>query len=182
MPPKPRRPAETLALYLSPLRDDECWVFQGPLTGGGYGIVWERVSGKSRNRGAHRVSWEVANGPIPDGMQVLHRCDNPPCCNPSHLFLGSARDNLLDMSQKGRHFSRTKPERVARGERNGQHTHPERTARGERTSSHKVTAEQVKAIRQRLAIGESGRALARAYRVDKKTIYRIRDGMSWSWL
>ena len=67
----------------------------------GYG----RIGRGSRGAGwaaTHRVSWELANGPIPDGMFVLHRCDNPPCCNPEHLFLGSLSDNTQDMLRKGR--------------------------------------------------------------------------------
>jgi hypothetical protein len=52
--------------------------------------------------GAHRLAWEIANGPIPRGLQVLHRCDTPRCCNPDHLFLGTQFDNMVDMHRKGR--------------------------------------------------------------------------------
>ena len=52
--------------------------------------------------GAHRVAWELENGPVPEGLYVLHHCDNPPCCNPDHLFLGSLSDNTQDMLTKGR--------------------------------------------------------------------------------
>lgn len=181
MPPKPRPPTKTLALYCRAGPPDECWPYVGPRTPAGYGIVWERADGKNRHRSAHRLAWEIANGPIPDGMHICHRCDNPPCCNPAHLFAGTQSDNLFDMSRKGRHFSRTKPERLAWGERNARYTHPERTARGER-ARHKLTEAQVKLIRHRLASGESGRALAREYGLNKRTIYRIRDGASWGWL
>lgn len=77
-----------------------CWLWTGCVTPKGYGYVGPKVS--SGSRFAHRISWEAANGPVPDGMFVLHRCDNPPCVNPAHLFLGTARDNTEDMVRKGR--------------------------------------------------------------------------------
>ena len=73
-----------------------CWVWTGTRQVFGYGI-------SLRYRLAHRVSWEIANGPIPDGLWVLHRCDNPPCVNPAHLFLGTQTENMRDMTAKGRH-------------------------------------------------------------------------------
>jgi hypothetical protein len=76
----------------------ECWEFAGP-TRKGYGQLGV---GSGRHISAHRISWELANGPIPDGMQVLHTCDNPPCVNPAHLFLGTHQDNMDDMVAKGR--------------------------------------------------------------------------------
>ncbi len=89
-----------------------------------YGVI--RVEG--RNIYAHRLAWEIAaNRPVPAGQFVLHRCDNPPCCNPSHLFIGTVKDNTADMFAKNR----------------------ANKARGERHHGAKITAEDVREIRRR---------------------------------
>lgn len=75
-----------------------CWEFQGSRTEGGYGKV--RDSGRSRP--AHRVVFTELNGPLPSDIYVCHTCDNPPCCNPAHLFAGTATDNNRDRQAKGR--------------------------------------------------------------------------------
>lgn len=77
-----------------------CWEWSGPKSRGGYGIVGVRVCGAGRS--AHRVVWVLMRGEIPPGVFVCHHCDNPPCCNPDHLFLGTNRENILDASSKGR--------------------------------------------------------------------------------
>lgn len=82
-------------------RDSGCIEFVGAQAGRGYGVINE---GGDRGRCllAHRVAWELANGPIPPGLDICHTCDNPPCCNPDHLFLGTRRDNMQDAKAKGR--------------------------------------------------------------------------------
>ena len=82
---------------------DECWPWTG-YSGDhrGYGRFWDTEL-KCRV-GAHRIAWSFVNGEIPDGMHICHVCDNPPCCNPSHLFSGSAKDNSDDSVRKKRHF------------------------------------------------------------------------------
>lgn len=93
---------ETLkdALYHHCNHDDpnQCWLWTGPVNNTGYGLAFF----KNKQTLAPRSSWEVHNGPIPDGMYVLHRCDTPACINPAHLFLGTAMDNTRDMIAKGR--------------------------------------------------------------------------------
>jgi len=77
---------------------DQCWEWVGSKMRLGYGMF--SVNGK--NRLAHRVAWEMVAGEIPPGQCVLHRCDNPGCVNPAHLFLGTQQDNIRDRDQKGR--------------------------------------------------------------------------------
>lgn len=94
-----------------------CWEWQGAKARSGYGQFHYWVNGGWKGHRAHRVMWEITNGPIPTGMVVCHKCDNPPCVRPDHLFLGTHRDNTLDSLAKGRAcISNCKPQR---GERNG---------------------------------------------------------------
>lgn len=85
---------------------DECWPFTGTKNQYGYGRIRKGGDRGGKMIFAHRVSWEMHNGPIPDGLQALHKCDNPPCVNPAHLFLGDNDDNIKDKLQKGRARSR----------------------------------------------------------------------------
>lgn len=77
-----------------------CWEWQGKRLKTGYGQF--RRNAPRRMELAHRVAWELIHGPVPEGSFICHRCDNPPCCRPSHLFLGTAQDNSDDMVKKGR--------------------------------------------------------------------------------
>lgn len=78
---------------------DECWEWMGSRNTGGYG--WFKVG--DRATGSHRVAFELTSGPIPDGLLIRHRCDNPPCCNPAHMELGTPADNAADRTERGRH-------------------------------------------------------------------------------
>lgn len=91
-------PVDVLAKAM-PIPEAGCWLWTGTANERGYG----RVYSGGRMWVAHRLSWTQANGPIPSGMFVCHKCDTPACVNPDHLFLGSPRDNVLDMVAKGRH-------------------------------------------------------------------------------
>lgn len=77
----------------------DCWVWTGATVHNGYGTI----SVNNRLVRTHRLAYELTHGPIPAGMKVLHTCDNPPCCRPDHLFLGTDKDNVHDAVDKGRH-------------------------------------------------------------------------------
>ena len=83
-----------------------CWIWRGHRMEYGYG----RISVDGRQRPAHKVAWEIDAGrPFPSGMNALHRCDNPPCCNPTHIYPGTQADNVRDMHRRGRWLSPTCP-------------------------------------------------------------------------
>lgn len=86
----------------------DCWLWLGAHGAEGYGSFYFQ----KRVHPAHRAAWIIANGPIPDGLLVMHRCDNPRCVNPSHLQLGTYTDNSIDMVTKGRHRGKLRPEDV----------------------------------------------------------------------
>lgn len=157
-------------------KTDGCWEWTGTLH-----KPWNY--GRIRYHGvdyyAHRVSWEIANGNITDGLLVCHRCDNPPCVRPDHLFLGTSKDNQQDMAAKGRHFSVTHPDWVARGERHGSQTKPERVSHGETHHKAKLTELQVRDIRRRAAEGVSVRGMAREYGLAVRSMQRVVWRQTW---
>jgi hypothetical protein len=147
--------------------DDECWPWLAA-TWLGYGHLM--VNRKPKK--AHRISWELAHGPIPDGLFVCHRCDNPPCVNPAHLFLGTHADNMADAAAKGRTMS---------GDDHWVRKHPELAWGGRRTTrgACRLVDAQVLEIRRRRANGEGVVPLGQAFGVSHATISDICRRRTW---
>ncbi len=165
---------------------DDCWPWRGADDTHGYGIIWiggER-GGTCR---AHRVSWFLATGEWPpDDLLVCHTCDNPPCQNHAHHFLGTHKANSDDCAAKNRMGDRGWPKGRPRpstaGDLNHLRQHPERVLRGEQNGHSKIDAATVLAIRHRL-IADSRRGvktkLAREYGLALSTISDIAHRKRW---
>lgn len=135
-------------------KTEGCWLWTGAVRGTGYGNV--SLGGRGRGlQAAHRVSWELHNGPILDGLCVLHACDVRNCVRPDHLFLGTILDNNRDAKAKGRNN------------------------RGERVPSHKLSTAE--AIAVRASTGPLGETAAE-YGISKAAVSMIRRGLRWGHL
>lgn len=138
-----------------------CWEWKASKDGHGYGLIQRggygrKYGGKSIR--AHRVSWMLHNGMIPDRLCVLHKCDNTSCVNPNHLFLGTKADNAHDRDDKGRHVA----------------------FHGEGHPMSKLTNENIKSIRHLFAIKKyNGVQLAKMYNISHCTAYRIINRVIW---
>lgn len=144
-------------------KENECWEWKAgrntKVKGRDYGIVW--MNGKKRK--THQVAYEIMIGEIPDGMFVCHKCDNPPCCNPKHLFLGTPQENVDDCFKKGR----------------------ARREIGEDRYNAKLTESDVNQIRARYikrSLTSGGRALAKEFGVGATMIDAIIKGRRWKHL
>ncbi len=149
---KPNLPiSERIQMYTIPEPNSGCLLWIGALCHG-YGEL--RVAGRPRL--VHRLVWELKYSGIPKGMSVLHKCDNPPCVNVEHLFLGTQRDNCTDMTNKGRR----------------------RAGHGERSRAHRLSDKDVLAIRASWRGGVGVVALANRYGVWRNSISSIVHGRS----
>lgn len=136
--------------------EDDCWNWTASRRPAGYGSVY----GDGQIWDTHKAAWVLTYGPVPDGLCVLHKCDNRACCNPKHLFLGTKADNMRDMHAKGRYVS----------------------TRGQETGS-KLTPAQVKEIRSlRRSARLSYRGIGQRFGVSGRCVCDIFAGRTWSWL
>ena len=141
--------------------NDECWHWKGiGLKGGNKSkkaFPYGKLIINGRYEGAHRISWIIHHGNIPDNLYILHKCDNPSCVNPNHLFPGTAKDNVHDRNNK----------------------HRVKYKKGEQCSWAKLTEQQVIKIRERAADGELHKDLAKEYKVKRTTVNDIAIGKKW---
>lgn len=136
-------------------KTETCWEWTRATTRDGYGKVRYGAAGSVAT---HRVAWELTHGLIPDGMWVLHHCDNRLCARPDHLYLGDANDNMADM---------VKRERAKRGEENGNNV---------------LTEEQAKQIKQLREEGMLYREIAAHLQVPMRLVTDVASGRTWKWL
>lgn len=152
-----RRKSAAERFWAKVQKTETCWVWTAARNSDGYGAFGY----KGKVKGAHIVSYDMNIGSIPDGLCVLHKCDNPPCVRPDHLFLGTKKDNMDDCVQKDRRINHT-------GEKNGQS---------------RLTDAQVVEMRARYRSGgATQKALAQEYGVSLFTIYEIVRGLRFKHL
>jgi hypothetical protein len=150
-------------------RGPECWEWTASQHPFGYGLI--NAGGRSSPLLAHRVSWTLNFGEIPDGMHVLHRCDNPPCVRPDHLFLGDHAANMSDMTKKGRNNGCWTPDRSVT---------PEERARGGRVGTAKLTPDLVRELRMLYASGGHTMAeLGDRFGIRPCTAFQIISRKTW---
>lgn len=159
-----------------PENPDGCWLWTGASMPGGYGQIIRTWPNRTRVK-ASRLSYRMHKGEIPKGHGVLHKCDNPPCVNPDHLFTGTQKDNVDDMIAKGRAATgrRGRPNLKLRYKHG-----PNPKLRGENNHAHKLTNKQVAEIRESYSRKERTQdQLAEIYGVTRSGISKITRGKTW---
>lgn len=161
---------------------DACHVWTASRNYRGYG---QASIGGGKSGRAHRLAWELAHGSIPVGMWVLHKCDNPPCVNVAHLFLGTSQDNVDDRVAKGRtargnrHGTHVKPESVARGPRSEEYLRSGKIPRGSRNGAAKLNELKVVYIRALVAQGQPQQEVAAYFDVSPSAVHLIMKRKTW---
>lgn len=140
---------------------DDCWEWLAPRNNHGYGYLWDK--GLQRVVLAHRRAWERVNGDIPKGALIRHSCDNPACCNPAHLSIGTAKDNAQDVKDHGRAASWYEP-------RNGGAEHP----------MARLTPSDVLSIKEMRVSGATYVAIGQRFNVSFQQAQKICVGRSWA--
>lgn len=144
-------------------KTESCWLWTGATARGGYGLT---SADKKRIR-AHRASFEMAYGKIPEGLLVCHKCDNPPCVRPDHLFLGTQQDNVADRHEKGRTSRACEKQKQS-------------VPKGEKCHLSKLTEKDVLDIRVRCQPGQRNMAqVAREYGLSSVNVQCIVHRKTW---
>ena len=149
-------------------KGDGCWEWTGTRNWAGYGIFW---NGDGQQVRAHRVSWELANGPMPDlALNVCHKCDNPPCVRPDHLYLGDQKANIGDAVTRGR-MPRGKAHHLSKLDQYGT-----------KNRHAKLAEADVLEIRRRYLSGESKHTIAPDFGIHPNHVTRLTSGERWGHL
>lgn len=174
-------PDEVIArFWLKVQKTDDCWNWTASTQNKGYGQFRCTVDGKKSPRLAHRIAWALANGRWPEPEEfICHTCDNPRCVRIDHLFLGDHDTNMADMSRKGRHWTRQRPELVKRGATHYLRLRPSAIRRGVEIGNHTLTEDLVLRARALRSLGYTYEDIAHAVGCSKSQAFRVCKGACW---